>query len=170
MTNPTPHELLLAIAEEYGHEESLLDGTLDELARSLDIIEQMSGVLREASGWLKTEIADRMPENDMTIAGVGELQRRPRFASWRDSEAKGRLASELAASIAAEVSTSELTGERDPLAHRAAEMATIKTLANVSWSGALASAKKLARPVNPNEFKGGITGYSVTLLAEDDPS
>lgn len=167
MTTDPATELTLAAADHYGDLDALTEGSVAELAYQLDRLLRIDGVLREARAALTAELAARMTEDSMTISGIGELTRSPRRATWCE-DGKDRLRSALSSAIAAEVSTSQLTGEKDPMAARAAELAVNKTLDVVSWSGALASAKKLARPVNPTEFKGDITGYTVSLSPDEE--
>lgn len=159
---------MLAAAEAWGDLESLIEEPgVDALAAELDLIMRTEAVLGEAKAAVTTELAARMDSDTYVASGIGKLTRKPRFATWRE-HGKDDLRSALASSVAAEVSTSELTGERDPLAHRAAALAVEKVLGLIYWSGAAASAKRLHTPINPAEYKGGVTGYTVSLTPEEE--
>lgn len=97
---------------------SAAEGTVDDLARRLDMAHRARSVLVKIIDEVEATLVDSM-EDDTVLTGVGMVRRVPRkgHAKWRDSDSQSRLRDALqvaiADKIADEVSLDPLTGVVD---------------------------------------------------------
>lgn len=88
------------------------EGTLEEVARRLDTVEQISHVLSDLIGGLQIEIAERMEADTQIIDGIGQFIRRPKESSvWKDETSRERMLDDAKRSIAQKVARDPMTGE-----------------------------------------------------------
>lgn len=88
------------------------EGTLDEVARRLDLADQISLVLNDLISGLQMEIAERMEDDTQVIAGIGQFTRRPKESSvWKDETSRDRMFDDAKRAIAQKVARDPMTGE-----------------------------------------------------------
>lgn len=91
------------------------EGTLDEVARRLDIAEQAKYLLDDMIDGLGIEIAERMESDTQIIAGIGQFTRRPKESSvWKDETSRERMIDDAKRAIAQKVARDPMTGELLP--------------------------------------------------------
>lgn len=166
MTN-TPNNLstmldaLLAIEADT----SLDDGTLTELAQRYDLATRAASVLEAIVVRLSNAVAERMENDEMEVAGVGKLARKPRTSSvWIDDTSRERMLEDTINAIVRRVAVDPASGEvHQPLAMVARE---VWRLTNDAFSFT-ADPKVPFRKVlglRPDEYRSKrVTGYRVTV-------
>lgn len=88
------------------------DGTIDEVARRLDLADQISLVLGDLVAGLQIELAERMESDTQIIAGIGQFTRRPKESSvWKDETSRERMFDDAKRAIAQKVARDPMTGE-----------------------------------------------------------
>jgi hypothetical protein len=93
----------------------ITDGTTAELARRFSLIHDITTQLQMLAESLTEDIAARMEEDQMVVAGVGQLVRKRRMSSaWLDDEARERMHDDAISEIIKRVAVDPMTGEIHP--------------------------------------------------------
>jgi hypothetical protein len=141
------------------------DGTFDEVARRLDIADQIRLVLDDLIAGLQMEIAERMEDDTQVIAGIGQFTRRPKESSvWKDETSRERMFDDAKRAIAQKVARDPMTGELlSPLVMVARE--TFDLMEQVFSLGAQPKAAfKKALGLQPDEYRiKSRSGYTVKI-------
>ena len=141
------------------------DGTLEEVARRLDIADQISYVLTDLIGGLQIEIADRMEDDTQIIAGIGQFVRRPKESSvWKDETARERMLDDAKRAIAQKVARDPMTGELLPPLVMVARETFDMIEATFSLGAQPKAAFKKALGLQPDEYRiKSRSGYTVKI-------
>jgi hypothetical protein len=147
---------------------AVTSGTVEELARRLDLTLRATTLLNDIAEQLEQALIDAMPEDAMAINGVGVLmrsERQPRMI-WRDEESAGRLRDDLSGAIAREIAFDVGTGEIDPIKRNIATVAAQAALDAVGKTGLNSVLTGAQRRYNVwmNEYKERqAAGYRVKI-------
>jgi hypothetical protein len=150
------------------------EGTLEDVARRLDLAEQAHHVLADLIGGLQMEIAERMESDTQVIAGIGQFTRRPKESSvWKDETSRDRMFDDAKRAIAQKVARDPMTGELlAPLVMVARE--TFDLMEQVFSLGAQPkTAFKKALGLQPDEYRiKSRSGYTIKIDrgVEDTPT
>lgn len=112
-------------------------GTIEELARRLDLALRAIALLNDIAGQAEMALVEAMPEDAMAINGVGLLVRseKPPRMSWHDEDSASRLRDDLSVAIARDIAFDVATGEIDPLKRNIAMVAAQAALDAVGKTG-----------------------------------
>jgi hypothetical protein len=91
------------------------EGTASDLAKRLDLLYRLS----TASRLLQDEIVDTlsasMEEDSLSIAGIGNIVRKPKFSStWLHDDSRGQMFDDAVRAIIQKVALDKMTGEVHP--------------------------------------------------------
>lgn len=161
----------LAAATDQANPPQAADGTIDDLARRLDLIERIQAVLREMHEHVTETLIAEM-EDETVLTGSGMLRRVERRGSskWNDDDAADRMRSDIVRAIADDIALDVATGEMDPMKRNVASAAVSSLLADLgkSWRLLVAGQRRLG--VWENEYKtSGAVTYRVELEGTDEP-
>jgi len=88
------------------------DGSLSEVARRLDLADQIQMIISDICSGLQMEIAERMEDDTQIIAGIGQFTRRRRESStWIDDTSRAQMLDDAKRAIAQRVARDPQTGE-----------------------------------------------------------
>jgi len=164
-TTPDPTAILTQVLSLLETVPDPTDGTLEEVARRLDLTDQIRLVLADLDAGLQIELADRMEDDQQVIAGIGQFVRRPKESSvWKDETARERMFDDTKRAIAQKVARDPMTGEiLPPLVMVARE--TFDLIESVFSLGAqpkVAFRKSLG--LQPDEYRiKSKSGYTVKI-------
>tara|TARA_R110000823_G_scaffold1464_1_gene5666 strand:- start:7191 stop:7703 length:513 start_codon:yes stop_codon:yes gene_type:complete len=100
------------------------EGTLDELARRLDLAEQLKMSAQQIIDMTNESLVDRMETDQVVIAGVGLLRRKSSQRSvWASKDAGQRFRSDVLYAIRTRASIDPETGEINEVAVSATQRA-----------------------------------------------
>ena len=148
--------------------DELCDGTTSDIARRLDNLQQLAWQTRELIDQLTEQLAERMEQDEMVIAGVGRVVRKRRTSStWIDEDSRERMMDDAMSAIIRRVAIDPASGEvYAPLANTARE--TFRLINDAFSLGAdpkVAFRKVLG--LQPDEYRSKrVTGYNVTIEQE----
>jgi len=148
--------------------DDLTDGTTAETARRLSLLQDIISTAQILTDSLTEDIAARMENDQMVIAGIGQLVRKRRTSSaWLDDSARERMHDDAVHEIIKRVALDPMTGEiHPPLANTTRE---VWRLVNESFSiGADPKAGfRKVLGLQPDMYRSKYTtGYSVTIEQE----
>lgn len=165
MTDPT--DLLrasLASLEEIDLAQSS-EGSLEELARRIDLIQQSEALLRAFRDEISELLGSGMEADEIPVDGLGLLRRKARLSSsWLGDESRERMHSDALMAIVNRVATDPSSGEiHANLARVAAETWRLTSDAFSLGADPKAAFRKVLG-LNPDEYRTRrITGYTVTV-------
>lgn len=118
-----PTDLLRRILSDLETMADPSEGPIDEIARRLDLADQIQMLISELLAGLQMEIAERMEADTQVIAGIGQFTRRAKESStWRDESSRERMFDDAKRAIAQRLARDPQTGEIiQPLAQIARE-------------------------------------------------
>lgn len=104
------------------------EGTTSDVARRLDLAEQLKMVAQQIIDVTTESLVDRMEEPTLALAGVGLFHKKPRKRSvWRDTDSSDRFRRDVFHAVESEaqvVGLDRSTGEVDPKVKAAVRQAT----------------------------------------------
>jgi hypothetical protein len=145
--------------------ESLTEGTLQELAKRLDLCYSLTSALKYMTDEIQEDIAARMETDSTEIQGVGLVQRKPRTSStWIDDSSRERMMEDAISAIIQRVAVDPATGEMHrPLANAAREVWRL-TQDAFSFTADPKTAFRKVLGLAPDEYRAKrVTGYTVTI-------
>lgn len=162
----------MATAADQANPDEATDGTIDDLARRLDMIDRTQAVLREARDGIVLALAENM-EEDTVLTGVGMIRRKERRPSkqWRDDEAVDRFHDDLVRAVADEQALDTATGEMDPMKRNVAAATARALLGNLSRSWNLRIDGQRRFGIYERDYRSaqGAPVYSITIEGTDEP-
>lgn len=160
-----PTDLLRRILSELETMMDPADGPIDEIARRLDLADQIQSVLSDLLLGLQMEIAERMETDSQVIAGIGQFTRRAKESStWKDESSRERMFEDAKRAIAQRLARDPQTGEIiQPLAQIAKETFDLIE-ASFSLGAQPKTAFRKTLGLQPDEYRiRSTSGYSVKI-------
>jgi hypothetical protein len=144
---------------------AITDGTLKDLAQSLELCFRINAQLREITDVLQEDIAARMEDDTASIAGVGIVQRKPRTSStWLDDSSRERMMDDAISAIVRRVAVDPATGEMHPPLANAAREVWRLTQDAFSFGADPKTAFRKVLGLAPDEYRAKrVTGYTVSI-------
>lgn len=94
---------------------NVAEGTTPDLARRLDLLHRLTTATRLLQDEIVESLSASMEEDTMTITGVGQVVRKPKFSStWIDDDSRERMFDDAVRSIIKKVALDKMTGEVHP--------------------------------------------------------
>jgi hypothetical protein len=150
-------------------DDDVTDGSLDELGTRFILATRARDAAAELIDMLELALIDAMPEDVLSIAGVGALTRsEKRRSSWIGDSSADLMRSDLRRAVVAAVAVDRVTGEVDPLRQR------IASLAVDEMYDAIGSFTTVLRPaqrrlgIDMNDYRQWSSYYRVALETEND--
>jgi hypothetical protein len=141
------------------------DASLNEVARRLDLVDQITLILNDLTVALQMDIAERMEDDTQVIAGIGQFVRRKKESSvWKDETSRERMFDDAKRAIAQKVARDPMTGEiMMPLVQVAREtFDLIEESFSLGAQPKAAFRKRLG--LQPDEYRvRSTTGYTVRI-------
>lgn len=145
--------------------DEMTDGTLKDLAQSLELCFRINAQLREITDALQEDIAARMEDDTASIAGVGIVQRKPRTSStWLDDSSRERMMDDAISAMIRRVAVDPASGEiHSPLANVAREVWRLTQESFSIGADPKVGFRKVLK-LAPDEYRAKrVTGYSVSI-------
>lgn len=93
----------------------IAEGTPSDLARRLDLLYRLSSTIKLAQDELVETLSASMEEDSLTINGVGNVVRKPRFSStWINEDSREQMFDDAVRAIIKKVALDKMTGEVHP--------------------------------------------------------
>lgn len=151
-------------------DDDAVTGTLDELAARLSWAIECRVAADELIDALELVLIDAMPDDVVTVAGVGVLTRSEQYrTTWVNDSSAELLRADLKRAIVAAIAVDPVTGEVDLMRQRVAQLAVDEVYGAVgSFSNVLVPARRRFR-LNLDDYRTRQTYYRVRLEDEGDP-
>jgi len=146
-------------------------GTLAEVGTRYALAVEARAAAAELIDDLELALIDAMPDDVLTIAGVGVLTRsEQRRSEWLDRTASPeRLRADLKRAIVTAIAVDPVTGEVDLIRQRVAQLTVDEVYEAVgSFSNVLLAARRRHR-LNMDDYRATATYYRVRLEDEGTP-
>lgn len=145
------------------------DGSTDELAERYLAARALANELTAIGDAIELELAARMETDEVAVAGVGVLVRRPeKRSAWRDKHASAEFRYQTGLAIVREIALDIATGELEPVKRNVAQ-ATIDLAFEVIPAFSSVKARGRALGIHPDEYRTSSEVYKVTIdTAQED--
>lgn len=117
MSTPDPRATLAKAlkALESVQPDSITEGTTADLGQRLNLLYSIQAATRILVDEVTDSLGNRMEEDTMTIAGIGQVVRKPRFSnSWMHDDSREQMLDDAVRAIIAKLAVDKMTGEVHP--------------------------------------------------------
>lgn len=144
------------------------EGTINDLARRLDLAQQTVTKLRDIIDAITESLSARMEDDSMTITGVGNVIRKKRTSSaWMDDDARERMYDDAQRAIIQRVAIDPMTGEIHPPLANAVRETWRLVQESFSFTADPKSGFRKTLDLRPDTYRTKyVTGYTVTIEEE----